>query len=512
MFYAATDWSYSDTEVRKWLDAGADANAQDRYGNGLTALIQAIRYNNIKAVRLLLERGANPNLPEKYGETPLMFSAGGNGPEFAALLLEKGADPNQRNRNGASAYVQTYLEADYGRGRHQSAIRKLLLEHGARIGLPEAACEGDTNTLLRLLQEKKATRQEKTIALRLAARRGQESAARLLLKHGANPNAADQDGITMLSWAVAGNLATVRTLVEHGAHLRARDKFDSDALMRATTSFSAEAPGMLRFLIEKGAEVNRLSKRSGWTPLHLAASTGNASAAAVLLQGGADPNTPDKRGLPPLMVTATSKQWKLDRGSKQEDYAAAVTALIKGGAKPDWQDKDGRTALMQAAARQYAPSVRALLAGGADVHLRDKRGRTTLTWAARNGKQSETVRALLEAGAKVSVIDAILSGDIEQARRLLMEGADVRGVGTSGETALILATENAYDDLVEMLLVRGVNVNAQDDQGFTALSLASGGRPVRDLSFGGTHYYPKGTPAQRQRIAQMLLTAGAKEK
>jgi ankyrin repeat protein len=55
----------------KWLDLGANINYRDIYGN--TILHKVIRDNLLSTVKFLLERGADPNIGNRYGHTPLMF-------------------------------------------------------------------------------------------------------------------------------------------------------------------------------------------------------------------------------------------------------------------------------------------------------------------------------------------------------------------------------------------------------------------------------------------------------
>ena len=168
--------------VELLLDAGADANAfislNDDNGDApISALYFAANDNNVPAVRLLLERGANPNDGEsvyhaaernhreslelllafganiseshaRWGNTPLYFIAGHDtfskwcasselGMEW---LLQHGAEPNITSYNGEkNAALATRGEtalhriAGFGKGAH---VARLLVEHGAIVDLP----------------------------------------------------------------------------------------------------------------------------------------------------------------------------------------------------------------------------------------------------------------------------------------------------------------------------------------------------------------------------------------
>lgn len=87
--------------VRLLLNHGADLHARDQAG--LTALLHAtgLRGDSCDAVRLLLERGANPNDQDPVqGRSALMRAAWGGSLDTVKLLLEHGADPMAKDRQG----------------------------------------------------------------------------------------------------------------------------------------------------------------------------------------------------------------------------------------------------------------------------------------------------------------------------------------------------------------------------------------------------------------------------
>jgi uncharacterized protein len=63
--------------------------------------------------KFLLEKGADPNVENKYGNTPLMWAVWNNDPNTVTLLLEKGAKPDFRNTNGETPiYLAKILRND----------------------------------------------------------------------------------------------------------------------------------------------------------------------------------------------------------------------------------------------------------------------------------------------------------------------------------------------------------------------------------------------------------------
>jgi hypothetical protein len=87
--------------VAKAVRSGADPNAfaQERVRRRGTAIIVtpllwAVDCGNLSGVDALLEAGADPNLTEQFGETPVTFAAENRDPAILQLLLSRGGDPN----------------------------------------------------------------------------------------------------------------------------------------------------------------------------------------------------------------------------------------------------------------------------------------------------------------------------------------------------------------------------------------------------------------------------------
>ncbi len=92
--------------IRRLLDAGADVNSPGPTGDDwdATPLQHAILARQPAAVRLLLERGADPNrVASPNAPTPLVLAAGDTDPTFVELLLAHGADPTIEGEGGVTA-------------------------------------------------------------------------------------------------------------------------------------------------------------------------------------------------------------------------------------------------------------------------------------------------------------------------------------------------------------------------------------------------------------------------
>jgi ankyrin repeat protein len=68
----------------------------------------AILYQRTNIIAILLENGADPNRPDKYGDTPLMAALSDE--DAVRLMLAHGADVNRRNNKGWSVLEQAHRE------------------------------------------------------------------------------------------------------------------------------------------------------------------------------------------------------------------------------------------------------------------------------------------------------------------------------------------------------------------------------------------------------------------
>ena len=179
----------------------------------------------------------------------------------------------------------------------------------------------------------------------------------------------------------------------------------------------------------------------------------------------------------------------LSKASAEKDIDM-MTELLDGGLNVDVQPEDTPvTALIMACSYPgYEEVVSLLISKEADVNFRGKGGKTPLMWAAGNSYKS--TKLLLENGADVKAkaddgmtafIQATLGVQSNRVTTdvmdiLLKNGADINaattGKNVSGWTALLFATVNGDEELVDYLLRNGAFVNHTSDEGQSALALA----------------------------------------
>lgn len=109
--------------VRLLLDRGADPNQESRHAQIVVRPIHSAAADggSVEIARLLLDAGADPNVTQPGGFTALHAAAHDGNDELVELLLDRGADPQARLDDGRTP-------ADLARERgHEGLISRLRL-------------------------------------------------------------------------------------------------------------------------------------------------------------------------------------------------------------------------------------------------------------------------------------------------------------------------------------------------------------------------------------------------
>jgi ankyrin repeat protein len=265
--------------VRELLDEDASlANRNSEYityylGSG-APLKNAAARGHLEIVKLLLERGADPNLPEE-GIAPhghALYSAVYNGHhEIARLLLERGAYPNPKVESSADALSIAIMNKD-------ERMIDLLCSYGASRSVDIMAYYGDVRTAAAVFAADPALADDPE-ALAHAAEEGNDAFVRLLLRHkpglakrisvGArtrelnlllfhqsmDPSQPDWLGVTPLHrFAKNGDVERAAIFLDHGADLHARDEDICSTPLGWAAKFGRIR--MVEFLLRRGARLN----------------------------------------------------------------------------------------------------------------------------------------------------------------------------------------------------------------------------------------------------------------
>lgn len=236
------------------IDKGANVLATDkRGGTALNAAIDGVRFES--TIRFLLQKGVSPNGKSKKG--PALLSSA-NDANVSLLLLRNGADPNIADEAGNTALhaaiqsnnmelIEALLDAGArvdtvsrgtGTPLHQAAnsgnipVADLLIKRGADVNALDC-CNGITPLHVAV------TRTNPTSI----------SMTTLLLAWGANPNARTNAGRTPLIEARDASAAMVHELVSNGADINAKDNHGYSVLWWFRNRNNPES----KYLVSKGA-------------------------------------------------------------------------------------------------------------------------------------------------------------------------------------------------------------------------------------------------------------------
>jgi len=498
--------------LRLLLVYGADVCAKDKHNS--TPLYAATGHSFYEAAQLLVKYGASPNTPAgPYGENAFAISLTANKARFAQLFLQHGADTNLIMTNGDTPFTQAMnnytpislvemmmvydANPNQKNGRGETALFKAinagrvdlvvhLLHHGADANMPGPKIvlwpAVHNPPMLEALLENGADLKRAPGVLELATSINSLSSVKILLKHGADPN-AKKDGIyTPLCSAIrddredlfeillrAGadpNLAALdypvfKCITYHREHLLPRllaAGADPNKPKGAIESAAAhDNRDALIYLLDKGVDVNARNP-AGNTALTTAIRNENHEMIDLLLSHGADP-------------AVRGHDWPISLAVKHPDILSKLLPHI-----PTRNILKG--ILEMAVVANELESVKLLLRKGVSIEEKNGGVFSPLTTSIRENRKDIFLHLLHDAdppadvnapGEHLPIIKAIRrhrEEDLSYIDALLDKGADVN-LMYRGWNAVLQALDNG-DLKILKLLARakgGVDLDVQDESG-----------------------------------------------
>ena len=437
--------------LRALIQRGVDVNA---FFSGLNPLLSATRdswHGRSEAVTMLLTNGAQTQVVDRDGNTPLHHAMRSTDAAVAALLLDAGADKEAVNKEGYTPLA--------------------------------IACQAANWRVARYMLERKASVEPMLAVPVLIAASGAEDdeiGIRLLHKHKAKIDVRDSHLRTPLMVAAqAGLVEVVAVLMELGAQINLQDDMGLTAYMHAAQNGEVDVINTL----QKSNKLNRsLVDLQGKTAFDYAISIGSWNAVISM-----DPEYPVPEHIqqaPEQNVPVSSLQ-HLQQALAAEDLTLA-SSLIQANANISRTDVadlvyvfsqlESRTALSWLMTQGgHLFSVDAI---GVTVYQRlletNQNQYATLYYFLANGQSISGAGSLALYLESCLLHDYSRRSDEQLALYLLQQGAcPFSKARLEGAPPLSIAVRLGWQRLVKALLKCGVDANATDSAGQTALHHAA---------------------------------------
>ena len=528
--------------VRQLVQSGADVDMRNVCGE--TPLYSAASNGCIDVVQFLIEHNADvnaccravadDNLQHDGGTSPLSVASKKGYAEIVRLLLTNKADSEMRDSYGCTALFRA---AQNG----QTSVLDALIDHGAdvdaitynrRSPLCQAAVQGKINTVKILLRNNaNFTCTEGDCAytptfVAALCEHEVEAILQLMINYDAyeGPVRHCDTYLTLVYAAYSGRLSVVKILAEHGfdVHERTYNSFEAadvagyyghvnivsflnnvsqsrsltntlqkciitsitddntDCCCNTALHLTTDVQQM-RSWLEKGANIEA-ENVIGLRPIHCAVRTGIVELVELLIQHGANVDAEDVFGNRPLH----------DAVSHGLDV---VQLLIQSGAKLDVQNTDGKTPLHIAVERQLSDVIRLLFEKHADSTLTDVWRNTPLHYLCPN---MLTRDAFSKCSIEHTNRDQHMSTEnaLDITTKKIMDYLKYNVIGNQADTnpgyvdrygnTLLHCAVGVFghlkmhrvsadvEEIVDFLVERGADINAQNDDGLTPLHVARG--------------------------------------
>ncbi|KAL4876377.1 ankyrin repeat-containing domain protein [Aspergillus karnatakaensis] len=407
------------------LSRGANINAQSDYEE--TALSLAVREGHFDIVKLLLNQdGVEPDIPDGFQQTPLWWACSQGNPPILNHLLSRNEAPGRINMdvNHARMDKVTPLHAAVS-ANHISIVQTLLTypdtdpskaDLDGKTPLMAAIVHSYTEAMDLLLSHPKidldARNNAGYKAVWMAARMYPSSLLETLLDHGANPNEVGETGFCILAAAAERSyLENMKLLLKYGADPTIANNEGATPLHWAALCGKTDAVALLLSVSSVDAAART---ETGWTPLHCALEEPDSELIGFFLRREeVDVNAVEIDEWTPLITAAYDGR-----------NAAVEMLLADSRVEVNRVDERGYSALMHAANKGYMGIVKALVGDErVDLFLRDERGKMAVDLARENRR--EEVVEFLEEWQRKRKEEAVVSVEVIDGQRVLETGTEI---------------------------------------------------------------------------------------
>ncbi|NXC10626.1 ANK2 protein, partial [Orthonyx spaldingii] len=419
-------------------NGGSQRRKRPKKSDSNASFLRAARAGNLDKVVEYLKSGIDINTCNQNGLNALHLAAKEGHVGLVQELLERGSAVDSATKKGNTALHIASLAG-------QAEVVKVLVKEGANIN---------------------AQSQNGFTPLYMAAQENHIEVVKYLLENGANQSTATEDGFTPLAVALQqGHNQAVAILLENDT----KGKVRLPALHIAARKDDTKSAALLLQNDHNADVQSKVTGRSGFTPLHIAAHYGNVNVATLLLNRGAAVDFTARNGITPLHVASK-------RGNTN-----MVKLLLDRGGQIDAKTRDGLTPLHCAARSGHDQVVELLLERGAPLLARTKNGLSPLHMAAQ-GDHVECVKHLLQHKAPVDDVTldyltalhvAAHCGHYRVTKLLLDKRANPNARALNGFTPLHIACKKNRIKVMELLVKYGASIQAITESGLTPIHVAA---------------------------------------
>jgi len=479
--------------ISQLIREGVDVNQKNMLG--MNALLLVAGYGDDKMVKMVLDAGADANAMNDFGHTALHLAIVGKRSQMKKLTSGQ-TGPYGLNRRNIDLALKEWarLHKDEVRGKNNDneleSVGKFMMNIGSKLNDPDNALEDDQEAMNRRVEAVWRYRQEKSEDGK-GKKKGGGVLDSFLSCGGKRSKKAKQGGsdISSQPFVPLSNqpVGPLSPEVEHDI---------TDLVDRCTR--------VLRLIIDAGCKIDAMEKTFGVTALDMAILLGDVESTAVLIAAGADASHLMKMfamsDLYEGIVLVDKKRVKdLTTNDHDIDVNEPFTQFNatrrRGDGATDSVHSDGLTPLTVAAQMPDADMLeimKMLIKQHAEINKVGPGGSSPLAEASRCGNL-KMVQFLVQQGADVEIVNpeyknatpvviAAMNKHEPIVDFLIQKGAKVDKLMSDNSTAVIKASENDDQPMIEKLLAANLTDNYFDKRGFMYEMAERFQKPDKDVS------------------------------